>query len=73
MVFAKIKNRRFAKTISMIQEKPAHFCLRPIAAEYSHAKYRNSIYTQQFPTVSWQEVKGLTLPEYLIEIKLEVQ
>jgi enamine deaminase RidA (YjgF/YER057c/UK114 family) len=37
-----------------------------------HADYRNSIYTQQFPTGSWLEVKGLALPEFLIEIELEV-
>jgi 2-iminobutanoate/2-iminopropanoate deaminase len=37
-----------------------------------HAGYRNSIYTQQFPTGSWLEVKGLALPEFLIEIELEV-
>ena len=33
--------------------------------------YRNSIYTKQFPTGSWLEVKGLALPEFLIEIELE--
>lgn len=37
-----------------------------------HAVYRNSIYTKQFPTGSWLEVKGLALPEFLIEIELEV-
>ncbi len=37
-----------------------------------HADYRNSIYTKQFPTGSWIEVKGLALPEFLIEIELEV-
>lgn len=37
-----------------------------------HAGYRNSIYTKQFPTGSWLEVKGLALPELLIEIELEV-
>ncbi len=36
------------------------------------ASYRNSIYTKQFPTGSWLEVKGLALPEFLIEIELEV-
>jgi 2-iminobutanoate/2-iminopropanoate deaminase len=35
------------------------------------AAYRNSIYTQQFPTGSWLEVKGLALPEFMIEIELE--
>lgn len=37
-----------------------------------HAGYRNTIYTQHFPTGSWLEVKGLALPEFLIEIELEV-
>jgi len=35
------------------------------------SSYRNSIYTKQFPTGSWLEVKGLALPEFLIEIELE--
>ena len=35
------------------------------------AAYRNSIYTHQFPTGSWLEVKGLALPEFMIEIELE--
>jgi enamine deaminase RidA (YjgF/YER057c/UK114 family) len=35
------------------------------------AAYRSSIYTEQFPTGSWLEVKGLALPEFLIEIELE--
>ncbi len=33
--------------------------------------YRQSIYTKQFPTGSWLEVKGLALPEFMIEIELE--
>jgi enamine deaminase RidA (YjgF/YER057c/UK114 family) len=33
--------------------------------------YRNSIYTNQFPTGSWLEIKGLALPELMIEIELE--
>ncbi len=33
--------------------------------------YRSSIYTKQFPTGSWLEVKGLALPEFMIEIELE--
>ena len=33
--------------------------------------YRNSIYTKQFPTGTWLEVKGLALPEFMIEIELE--
>lgn len=35
------------------------------------AGYRNTIYTKQFPTGSWIEVKGLALPEFMIEIELE--
>jgi len=35
------------------------------------AGYRNAIYTKQFPTGSWLEVKGLALPEFMIEIELE--
>ncbi len=35
------------------------------------AAYRNSIYTKRFPTGSWLEVKGLALPEFMIEIELE--
>ncbi len=34
--------------------------------------YRSSIYTKQFPTGSWLGVKELALPEFLIEIELEV-
>jgi len=36
------------------------------------AEYRNEIYTNQFPTGSWLGVKELALPEFLIEIELEV-
>ena len=36
------------------------------------AAYRNSIYKKQFPTGSWLGVKELALPEFLIEIELEV-
>jgi enamine deaminase RidA (YjgF/YER057c/UK114 family) len=35
------------------------------------AAYRGTIYTTHFPTGSWLEVKGLALPEFLIEIELE--
>jgi 2-iminobutanoate/2-iminopropanoate deaminase len=35
------------------------------------AAYRSSIYTGQYPTGSWLEVKGLALPEFMIEIELE--
>ena len=35
------------------------------------AGYRNSIYTKQFPTGTWLEVKGLALKGQLIEIDME--
>ena len=35
------------------------------------SSYRNSIYTKQFPTGSWLEVKGLALPGLMSEIELE--
>jgi enamine deaminase RidA (YjgF/YER057c/UK114 family) len=35
--------------------------------------YRNTIYSKQFPTGSWLGVKELALPEFLIEIELEVK
>ncbi len=36
------------------------------------AAYRNSIYTRHFPAGSWLGVKELALPEFMIEIELEV-
>ncbi|MGZ8525110.1 MAG: RidA family protein [Chitinophagaceae bacterium] len=36
------------------------------------AGYRNTIYKKQFPAGSWLGVKELALPEFLIEIELEV-
>lgn len=36
------------------------------------AAYRKEIYTKQFPTGSWLGVKELGLPEFMIEIELEV-
>ena len=36
------------------------------------AAYRNTLYTKQFPAGSWLGVKELALPEFLIEIELEV-
>lgn len=35
------------------------------------ASFRNTIYTTHFPTGTWLEVKGLALPEFMIEIELE--
>ena len=43
-----------------------------MAAFLEHAAYRSEVYTSQFPAGSWLEVKGLALPEFLIEIELEV-
>lgn len=37
-----------------------------------NAAYRNSIYTKQFPAGSWLGVKELAIPEFMIEIELEV-
>jgi enamine deaminase RidA (YjgF/YER057c/UK114 family) len=34
--------------------------------------YRNEIYKNQFPTGSWLGVKELAIPEFMIEIELEV-
>jgi len=36
------------------------------------AGYRTEIYKTQFPTGSWLGVKELALPEFMIEIELEV-
>ena len=36
-----------------------------------YASYRNSIYTDHFPTGTWLEVKGLALPDFMVEIELE--
>ena len=33
--------------------------------------YRNTIYKKQFPTGTWLEVKGLALPDQMIEIDME--
>lgn len=37
-----------------------------------NAAYRGSIYTKQFPAGSWLGVKELAIPEFMIEIELEV-
>ncbi len=42
----------------------------PLFLEY--AGYRTGIYKNHFPTGSWLGVKELALPEFLIEIELEV-
>lgn len=43
-----------------------------MAAFLQNAAYRSEIYPKQFPAGSWLEVKGLALPEFMIEIELEV-
>ena len=35
------------------------------------SEYRNTIYKKQFPTGTWLEVKGLALPNQMIEIDME--
>ena len=35
------------------------------------ASYRNSIYKNHFPTGTWLEVKGLAIPDFMIEIEIE--
>lgn len=42
-----------------------------MAAFLAVASYRNTIYPKRFPTGTWLEVKGLALPEFLIEIEME--
>ena len=37
-----------------------------------NAAYRNEIYKKQFPAGSWLGVTELALPEFMIEIELEV-
>ena len=37
-----------------------------------HGAYRGTIYTKKFPTGSWLGVKELALPEFMIEIEMEV-
>lgn len=37
----------------------------------NQSSYRNTIYNKNFPTGTWLEVKGLALPEFMIEIELE--
>jgi enamine deaminase RidA (YjgF/YER057c/UK114 family) len=37
-----------------------------------HAAYRNTIYTNHYPTAIWVGVSELALPEFMVEIELEV-
>ena len=43
-----------------------------MAAFLKASAYRSTVYKKQFPTGTWLEVKGLALPEFMIEIELEV-
>lgn len=43
-----------------------------MSAFLEHAAYRNEIYKNHYPTGSWLGVKELALPEFMIEIELEV-
>ncbi|RPG38817.1 MAG: RidA family protein [Muricauda sp. TMED12] len=43
-----------------------------MASFIENAAYRSSIYTTNFPAGSWLGVKELALPEFMIEIELEV-
>lgn len=36
-----------------------------------NSAYRNTIYTEQFPTGTWVGVQELAIPEFMIEIELE--
>ena len=44
-----------------------------MAAFFKASAYRASVYKKQFPTGTWLEVKGLALPEFMIEIELEAR
>lgn len=44
-----------------------------MAAFLKASAYRATLYKKQFPTGTWLEVKGLALPEFMIEIELEAR
>ncbi|MDN7123437.1 RidA family protein [Pseudidiomarina terrestris] len=44
-----------------------------MAAFLAVSEYRSQLYTKHFPTGSWLEVKGLALPEFMVEIELEAR
>jgi 2-iminobutanoate/2-iminopropanoate deaminase len=48
-------------------------CTTEMAKFLEVSSYPRSIYTKQFPTGSWLEVKGLALPGLTIEIELEAR
>ncbi|WP_246035809.1 RidA family protein [Winogradskyella algicola] len=43
-----------------------------MASMLENSAYRAEVYKNGFPTGSWLEVKGLALPEFMVEIELEV-
>jgi len=43
-----------------------------MASLVEKSAYRGEIYTKHFPTGTWVEVRGLALPEFMIEIEWEV-
>lgn len=43
-----------------------------MAQMLENSAYRAEIYKNGFPTGTWLEVKGLALPEFMVEIELEV-
>lgn len=42
-----------------------------MAEMLKYSSYRGEIYKKNYPTGTWLEVKGLALPEFMIEIELE--
>lgn len=42
-----------------------------MAALLEVSGYRKSLYNGRYPTGSWLEVKGLALPEFMVEVELE--
>ncbi len=42
-----------------------------MASFLEFAGHRATIYTKQFPAGTWLEVKGLALPEFMLEIEVE--
>lgn len=43
-----------------------------MAQMLENSAYRAEVYKKGFPTGTWLEVKGLALPEFMVEIELEV-
>ena len=78
-----LSNRPYSKSAGVVGEVLKHYSCTfddvivenvfttDMAKFLEVSSYRSSIYTKQFPTGSWLEVKGLALPEFMIEIELE--